>query len=204
MIRITVALVGLAVFGALFASIYYDPANRLKTESAPAFQLAPGEARQTTLQPTIPGTPVAVQVQVTGGPLDLYVMEKEWSDSLASQGRLSLQKPFSYYAEHSRIGLEGAADFALLSDGVTEYLLVFDNSDNHYANDTVPDPDSPTRGEVSIQITIRYLEEETRSLMLGYIAATPSLLLVVFTVWRKVRGRRAERAEQAAAGKPGA
>lgn len=192
MIRITVALVGLAVFGAIFASIYYDPDNHLKTESSPAFQLAPGEARQTTLQPTIPGTPIAVEVHVTGGALDLYVMEKEWSDALAGGGRLSLQKPFSYYAEHSRLGLQGSTDFALISDGVTEYLLVFDNSDNHYANDTVPDETGPTQGAVSIQVTIRYLEEETRSLMLGYIAATPSVLLVAFTVWRKVRRRRLE------------
>lgn len=196
MIRITVALVGLAVFGAIFASIYYDPDNRLKTETAPAFQLAPGEARQTTLQPTIPGTPVAVEVHATGGAFDLYVMEKEWSDSLASQGRLSLQQPFSYYAEHSRLGLVGEADFALISDGVTEYLLVFDNSDNHYHNDTVPDVGGPTQGTVSIQITIRYLEEETRSLMLGYIAAAPSVLLVAFTLWRKARRSRLERAAQ--------
>ena len=50
MIRITVALVGLAVFGAVFAAIYYDPDNRLQVDTAPAFQLAPGEARQTTIQ----------------------------------------------------------------------------------------------------------------------------------------------------------
>ncbi|MEK6975222.1 MAG: hypothetical protein AABY18_02655 [Candidatus Thermoplasmatota archaeon] len=187
MIRLTVALVGLAVFGAIFALIYYDPDNELKVDSAPAFQLAPGEARQTTLQPTIAGTPIAIEVHATGGAFDLYVMEKEWSDSLADNGRLSLQQPFSYYAEHSRIGVDGEAVFALLSDGVTEYLLVFDNSDNHYSNDTVPDLTGPTQGAVSVQITIRYLEEESRSLVLGYIAATPSVLLVIVTVGRKVR-----------------
>jgi hypothetical protein len=186
-IRITIALVGLAVFGAVFALIYYDPDNRLQVEHAPAFQLAPGEARQTTLQPTIAGTPVAVEVHATGGTFDLYVMEKEWSDSLAGAGRLALERPFSYYAEHSRIGLDGDASFSLLSDGVTEYLLVFDNSDNHYLNDTVPDLSGPTGGTVSVQITIRYLEEETRSLVLGYIAAAPSVLLVAFTLGRKIR-----------------
>jgi hypothetical protein len=192
-IRITIALLGLAVFGAVFALIYYDPDNRLQTENAPAFQLAPGEARQTTLQPTIEGTPISVEVHATGGSFDLYVMEKEWSDSLAGEGRLSLQRPFSHYAEHSRIGLDGEASFSLLSDGVTEYLLVFDNSDNHYLNDTVPDLAGPTQGTVSVQITIRYLEEETRSLVLGYIAAAPSVLLVAFTVGRKVRRWARER-----------
>lgn len=197
MIRITIALVGLAVFGAVFALIYYDPDNHLQTENAPAFQLAPGEARQTTLQPTIAGTPISVEVFVTGGPFDLYVMEKEWSDHLAGEGRLSLEQPFSYYAEHSRIGLDRAATFSLVSDGVTEYLLVFDNSDNHYLGDTVPDPDGPTGGAVSVQITIRYLEEETRSLVFGYIAAAPSVLLVAFTLGRKIRRWVRERKELA-------
>ena len=194
MIRIAVALVGLAVFGAVFASIYYDPDNRLHVENEPAFQVAPGEARQTTLQPTIPGTPVAVHLRVTGGAIDLYVMEKEWSDSLAGGGVLDLGRPFSFDAEHSRIGLEGATDFALLSDGVTELLLVFDNSDNHYLNDTVPDLAGPTGGAVSIEMTVRYLKEESRSLVLGYIAAAPSVLLVLLTVGRKwLRWRRERR-----------
>lgn len=193
MIRLTLALVGLAVFGAVFASIYYDPDNRLQVESAPAFQLAPGEARQTVLQPTIPATPIAIEIHATGPAFDLYVMEKEWSDALAGAGRLDLSQPFSFDAAHSRIGVEGRADFALLSDGVTEHVLVFDNSDNHYLNDTLPDVNSTTGGVVHIQITIRYLEEEGRSLVLGYIAAAPSVLLVAFTLWRKVRRSRAER-----------
>jgi len=193
MIRLVMALLGLAVFGALFAAIHYAPENRVRVDDAPAFQLAPGEVRQTTLQPTVPGSPIAIRVRVFGGPLDLYVMEKEWSDNLAGGGRLSLDQPFSFYAEHSLLGLDGTTDFALVSDGVTDYLLVFDNSDNHYVGDTVPDPASPTNGTVSVQITIRYLEEETRSLVLGYIAAAPSVLLVAFTVGRKVRRWARER-----------
>lgn len=195
MIRLAVALVGLAVFGAVFISIYYDPDNRLRVENPPAFQVAPGEARQTTLQPTIPGTPVAVRLRVTGGPIDLYVMEKEWSDSLAGRGELNLSRPFSYFADQSRIGLEGTADFALISDGVSELLLVFDNSDNHYLDDTVPDVTGPTQGAVSIEMTVRYLKEEHRSLVLGYLAAVPSVLLVLVTLgrkaWRWRNGRKA-------------
>jgi len=193
MIRLVVALVGLAVFGAVFASIYYDPDNRLQVENPAAFQVAPGEARQTTLQPTIAGTPITVHLRVTGGPIDVYVMEKEWSDSLAGAGRLDLTRPFSYSAEHSRIGLQDTIDFALLSDGATELLIVFDNSDNHYLNDTVPDLDGPTQGTVSIEMTIRYLKEEHRSLVLGYIAAAPSVLLVLVTLGRKAWRVRKER-----------
>lgn len=196
MIRLVIALVGLAIFGAVFASIYYDPANRVQVDSAPAFQVAPGEARQTTLQPTVPGTPITIHLRVTGGPIDLYVMEKEWSDSLARDGRLDLSLPFSYVAQQSRIGLEGAADFTVVSDGVTEWLLVFDNSDNHYLNDTVPDPTGPTHGEVSLEMTIRYVKEEHRSLVLGYIAAAPSVLLVLVTLGRKALRVRRGRASQ--------
>ena len=185
MIRLAVALVGLAVFGAVFVSIYYDPDNRLQVENPPAFQVAPGEARQTTLQPTIPGTPIAVHLRVTGGPIDLYVMEKEWSDSLAGRGELNLSRPFSYFADQSRIGLDGTTDFALISDGVSELLLVFDNSDNHYLDDTAPDVAGPTQGAASIEMTVRYIKEEQRSLVLGYLAATPSILLVLVTLGRK-------------------
>ena len=185
--RLTIALLGLAVFGALFAGVYYAPRNlQPREEGAPAFQLAPGEAKQSVLQPTIEGTPIVVRVEVTGSPIDLYVMEKDWSDTLAGQGSLSLDGPFSYYAEHSRFNLSGSYDLVLVSDGATEYLLVFDATDTYYANDTLPGP-----GPSAIRLTTLYVEEQTRSLVLGYIAAVPSVLLVVLTLGRKlVRLRR--------------
>lgn len=192
MIRLIVALLGFTVFGAIFAGIYYAPDNvHFKEDGVPAFSLAAGEARQTTLQPTIAGTPIVVEVRSFGGPFDLYVMEAEWSDPLAGDGRLSLDQPFSYLAEHSAIGLTGVTEFVLPSDGITSYVLVFDNSDAYYLDDTQPDPASPTNGTVSVQLTVRYLEEETRSLVLGYIAAVPSIALVAITLVRKIRHHRA-------------
>ncbi len=193
MIRLIVALLGLTVFGAVFAGIYYAPGNvRFKEDGVPSFSLAAGEARQTTLQPTIPGTPIVVAVQSFGGPFDLYVMEAEWSGPLAGNGRLRLDRPFAYLAEHSAIGLAGATEFVLPSDGVTSYVLVFDNSDAYYRNDTLPDPASATNGTVSVQLTVRYLEQETRSLVLGYLAAAPSVTLVAITLARKIRHHRAK------------
>lgn len=189
MIRLTVALVGLIVFGAVFAFIYYDPDNQLQVDAAPAFQLAPGEARQTVLQPTIRGTPIVVQLNTVGNPFDLYLLEKDWSDGLASDGRLNLDRPFSHDAARSRIGVTGTIEFALVSDGETSYVLVFDNGDNYYANDTVPDNDT-LLGTVSIQMTVRYVDEEERSLVLGYIAAAPSVILVALTLGRKLRRLR--------------
>lgn len=190
MVRVTIALLGLAVFGALFAGLYYAPRNvQPREEGAPAFQLAPGEAKQSVLQPTIAGTPIVVQVHVTGAPIDLYVMEKDWSDVLPRDGVLRLDRPFSYYAEHTRIGITGTHDLVLVSDGATEYLLVFDASDAYYGNDTLPGSQP-----AGIQLTTHYVEEQTRSLVLGYIAALPSVLLVVLTLGRKiVRLRRWQR-----------
>lgn len=185
--RITIALLGLAVFGALFAGVYYAPRNlEPREEGAPAFQLAPGEAKQSVLQPTIAGTPIVVRVEVTGSPVDLYVMEKDWSDSLAGQGSLSLDQPFSYYSEHSRFNVTGTHDLVLVSDGKTEYLLVFDATDTYYADDTPPGT-QPS----GIRLTTHYVEEQSRSLLFGYIAAVPSVLLVALTLGRRmVRLRR--------------
>lgn len=191
MIRLVVALAGLAVFAAIFAGIYYAPANvQQKEEGAPAFRLAPGEAEQTTLQPSLAGSPILVQVRVFGGPIDVYVLEKEWSDVLPVDGRLRLDRPFSYDSSHSIVGLNGSAEFSILSDGLTSYNIVFDNSDNFYEGDTAPDLASPTQGGTEIQVTVRYLEEERRSLVLGYIAVLPSIILVLMTLWRKWKRRR--------------
>lgn len=185
--RVTFALVGLAVVGALFAGVYYAPRNvQPREDGAPAFQIAPGEAKQSLLQPTVPGTPIVIQLVVTGSPIDLYVMEKDWSNGLAAGGSLSLDRPFSYYAEHSRFNLTGTHDLVLVSDGSTEYLLVFDATDTYYANDTLPGD-----GPAAIRLTTHYVEEQARSLFLGYIAALPSVLLVAWTLGRKaMRWRR--------------
>ena len=189
MLRVTIALLGLAVLGALFAGVYYAPRNvEVRQEGAPAFQLAPGEAKQTVLQPTVPDTPIVVRLQVTGSPIDVYVMEKDWSDALPDAGQLRLDQPFSYYAEHSRFNVTGSHDLVLVSDGITEYLIVFDASDTYYDGDT-----PPGTGPAALQLTIHYVDEQTRSLVLGYIAATPSVLLVVLTLGRKVLRIRRER-----------
>jgi hypothetical protein len=189
MIRLIVALVGLAVFGAIFAGIYYAPENlEFKQQGVPAFNLAPGEVAQTTLPPTKAGTPILVQIR-TVSPIDVYVMESGWSTFLPSGGKLQLDRPFSFDAAHSILGLNGSAEFSLISDGITPIQLVLDNSDNFYDGDTVPDLDSSTGGQASAHLTIRYLQEEQKSLMLGYLATIPSILLVVITLLRKARRR---------------
>lgn len=190
--RTIIALLGLAVLGALFAGVYYTPENKTKVEDVPAFHPGPGEVRTFGIQPSVPGSVILIQVEVYEGEVDLYLLEKEWASSLVSQrdGTLSLARPFSFLADHSATHVNGPFETALVSDGETWHVLVVDNSDNHYDGDAVP-----TNGSASVGITSRYVAEETRSLVLGYIAATPSVLLVVATMWRQGRRWRLDRAK---------
>lgn len=192
MIRLVVALLGLAVIFAAFAGIAHSTgALEARTAVPPTFLIGPGEAQQVRLQPTVPDTAISVEARVVGGPIDLYVMPKEWADRLAQDGSFNLTQPFSFDAALSRTHVNGTYVFALTSDGRTEHLVVLDNSAEFYAGTARPDPASPTNGTVEVTLTIHYLEEEERSLLLGYVAATPGVLLVVLTVghriWRGVR-----------------
>ncbi|HUR62119.1 MAG TPA: hypothetical protein VM286_07115 [Candidatus Thermoplasmatota archaeon] len=191
MVRLVVSLLGLAVLFALFAGTYYAPENIQAKTAAPSFQVGPGESQQVRLLPTIAGTPILVRLQAVGGPIDVFVMQKEWADRLADAGDLNLTQPFSYEAGPSRMAVNGTYEFTLVSDGQTEHLVLLDNSDAHYLGDAVPDPSGPTNGTVIIELTIHYLQEEERSLVLAYIAATPGVALVLFTIghrmWRMAR-----------------
>ncbi len=174
-------LLGSAVIAAVFAGIYYAPGNeQARTEGRPAFNLAPGEVRQTGIQPTLEGTPILVEL-VVDGEIDVYVMEKEWAASLADErvDALRLDQPFSFDRELSRTMVNDTYTFSLVSDGLTWMSVVLDNSDNYY------DGDSASNRTANVHVTIRFIEEESRSLTLGYIAAVPSVLLVVMTIGRQ-------------------
>jgi hypothetical protein len=185
-VRLVGSLLGLAVLFAVFAGTYYAPENiKAKTE-APSFQVGPGESQQVRLLPTLAGTPIAVQLHAVGGPIDVYVMQKEWADRLADSGELNLTQPFSFEAGPSRMNVSGSYEFTLVSDGRTEHLLVLGNGGDFYRGGAVPDLDGPTNGTVSIELAIHYLQEEQRSLWLAYLAATPGVALVLFTIGHRV------------------
>ncbi len=186
MIRIIVALLVLAVLGAVFAGIYYAPRNfEVREQGKAAFGMGPGEVQLELLPRGPVGSPILVKVQAFGA-LDLYVVNEEWTRHIAGGGRLSLENPFSYYSHLSQVGLNGSVEFTLISDGATNFVLLFDNSDNYYANDTIPQ----STGAVTYQWSARYLEQEARSLVLGYLAAVPSVLLVAVTIGRKLQKRK--------------
>lgn len=181
MFRLLAALLGLAVVFAVFAGIYYAPANvALRERGIGAFNLAAGEVRQEGLQPTLAGSDIVVEVEVLEGEVDVYVMDKEWASALPSGGRLDLDQPFSYHAALSRTYVNDTHTFTLRSDGRTWTSVVFDNSDNYYDGDAAPDENATAR----IKLTARFVDEEERSLVLGYLAVVPSVLLVVVTLGR--------------------
>lgn len=189
---VIVALIGLSLLGALFAAIYYSPENVVLRESGvPAFNLAPGEARIDFLEPSIENGPILVEIVVVSGRVDLYLMDQEWASSLTHGGSLDLSQPFSYHAQWSRLGLNESYSFTIVADGKTRYGMLIDNTDNYYEGDTVPEED-PENGTARIRIQTRYIAEEQRSLILGYIAATPSGLLVGYAFVKKWQRHRSK------------
>ncbi len=201
MIRAITALLGLTIIGAVFAGIHYADGNAELRRNATPFNLAPGEVQDDFIEPSVPGGPITVEITVTLGTVDIYIMDREWEDHvLDSQNKvLNLSKPFSYHKQWSKIGVNGTYTFSLIGDGEKRYAILIDNSDNYYDNDTVPDTRGPGGGAANIRIETRYLAEETKSLVWGFIAATPSIILVIYTLGRQVKRWRREKQDAATA-----
>jgi len=180
MIRLVVALLGLGVIGAVFVGVYYaSPEGTRK----PPYNLAPGEVESDQLQPAGKGEVIELGIQVTGGPIDVYIMEAAQAQLLVEGGAMHLDRPFSYRSSLSRLNVTGHTVVTIVSDGETPLSVILDNSDNYY-NDTVP------QGDASVRLVTRYPAEENRNLLLGYLAAMPSVLLVALTLWRKQKRAR--------------
>lgn len=191
MFRAFAFLIGTAILAAVFAGVYYAPENLdARTEGRPAFNLAPGEVRQDGLQPAIEGSPIHVTIEVLSGTVDIYVMDKALAGGLAQDGALRLDAPFTYDAAWSATHVNDSHEFTLISDGETWKSVVFDHSDNHYEGDSVPDENTTAQ----LRVTVRYTQEEDQSLLLGYFAAAPSVLLVALTFGRQWMRHRANKA----------
>lgn len=195
MFRALVVLIGAALLAALMAGVYYAPENLELRERGNAFNLAPGEVRQDGVQPSVEGSDIVYEVEVLTGTIDIYVMDKEWATTLAEGGRLTLDRPFSYYQSQSATHVNGTHTFTIRSDGQTWMSVVFDNADNFYAGDAGEGvaPENGTNAE--LRVTARFVDEEARSLVWGYVAAVPSVLLVFVTFGRQAQRWRRHRRE---------
>lgn len=192
MFRSLVFLIGASLLGAFLAAVYYAPDNLEQRENSSAYNPAVGEIRQDTVHPSLPGSDIVYEITVLQGEIDVYVMEREWASSTAGGGDISLDAPFSYIHDLSKTHVNGSYTFTIQSDGVTSYVVVFDNSDNFYDDDAGEDGNATT---ARVKTSVRFFAEEERSLTFGYLAAVPSVLLVVVTVGRQAMRWRKERQE---------
>lgn len=183
MFRSLVFLVGTAVLGAFMAAVYYAPDNIEHREQASTRSLAPGDVQQDAVQPSLEGSDIVYHIEVLEGTIDVFIMDKEWATGLALGGELHLQQPFSYYQSLSARNISADHTFTIRSDGETWYSVVFDNSDSFYRGDAGEEAPSET---ARIRTTVRFIDDEARSLTFGYFAILPSVLLVAVTFGRQI------------------
>lgn len=190
MFRSLVFLVGAAVLGAFMAAVYYAPDNIEHREQASTRSLAAGDVQQDGLQPSLEGSDIVYHIEVLEGKIDVYVMDKEWATGLVVGGDLHLQQPFGYYKSLSAQNVTGQYTFTIKSDGETWYSVVFDNSDSFYRGDAGENEAVET---ARLHTTVRFIDEEARSLTFGYFAVLPSVILVAVTFGRQANRWRLRR-----------
>lgn len=188
MLRITVALLGFAVFGAMFAAAYYQPTEVERELPSPKFRLAPGEMAPDFIEPGAKGENITVNVTVVeGGPIDVYVMDMENLTLRALNGTtygFNMSDRVSYNQTYSAFNITGYHNFTFVADGENRTALLIASRMPY--NDSQPRSEQVT--EVSVQM--RYWDREDRSLVMAYVMATPSVLLIGYTIYRRVRRHR--------------
>lgn len=189
MFRLMAALLGFALFGALFAAAYYQPQEVDRELPTPKFRLAPGEMVPDFIEPGAQGENVTVNITVlSGGPIDVYLMNMENLTLRALNGTLysfELSENVSYDPTYSRTNITRTYNFTFVVDGQNRTALLIGS--RMPQDESVPPEEQVT--EVDVQM--RYTATETRSLVLAYLLAAPSVLLVGYTFYRGwVRWRR--------------
>lgn len=182
------ALLGFAVFGAMFAAAYYQPTEVERELPSPKFRLAPGEMSPDFIEPGADGENITVNVTVLrGGPVDVYVMNMENLTLRALNGTtygFNLSDRVAYNQTYSAFNLTGHHNFTFVADGENRTALLIASRMSY--NESQPRSLQVT--EVSVHM--RYWESEDRSLVMAYLMATPSVLLIGYTLYRGIRRHR--------------
>lgn len=182
--RLIVVLLGFAVFGALFAAAYYQPQDVERELPTPKFRLAPGEMAADFIEPGAQGENITVNITVLdGGPIDAYLMNMENLTLRALNGTtygFQLGENVSYNASLSRQNITDRYDFTFVADGENRTALLI-------ASRMQPDANR-TAGEnvTAVAVHMRYIDTEQRSLVMGYVMAAPSVLLIGYVAYRRV------------------
>lgn len=192
MLRLIAPLFGFALFGAIFAGIYYQPDMEERDISPPKFRLAPGEAKPDFIEPLAFGENVWVNISVlSGGPVDILMVDIEAATLLLLDGS---NYTFDFegsedfvQAEYSAFDVEATHNFTFVADGVNRMSLFFISNVERPEDwdEMSAEEREPYITEVAVRM--RYVDSEAKSLIWGYIFVAPSVLLIGYTLWTKWR-----------------
>lgn len=193
-------LVGFALFGALFAAVYYDDhaaadvVEREVTPEPPTFRMGPGAARAGLVWDSGRGENVTVDVRVVaGGPVDLYLVDVENLSAFVLNGTQHAFEPHVLRQQYPDSIVEAnitqSYNATFFADGTTRWYLVYvSRTAAPQGYEELPaEEQEPYHTEVAV--TVRYLEREAKSIVIGYLLTVPSLLLVALVVWMRWRKR---------------
>ncbi|MDX1610737.1 MAG: hypothetical protein R3185_00095 [Candidatus Thermoplasmatota archaeon] len=190
MLRITVALLGFAVFGAMFAAAYYQPSEVERELPTPKFRLAPGEMVPDFIEPGAQGELVTVNLTVLqGGPVDAYLMNMENLTLNALNGTtygFEIGDNVSYNPVYSRTNISATYNFTFIADGQNRTALLIASRMPFNASHPAENRYTP-ENTTEVSVTMRYTATEQRSLVIGYLMATPSVLLISYVLYRHAR-----------------
>lgn len=196
MLKLLAPLFGFAIFGALFAGLYYVPDEVERSIGTPKYRLGPGEVAPDYIEPAAFGENISVNIKVlSGGPIDVYLLDMDNLTFRVLNGTnrgfdVNGTDPF-YNRTYSAQNVTAGHNFTFVADGENRWAVVLVSAVRPH-----PDPQNATREELSALITevsvdMRYLDSERKSLVWGYILAAPSLGLVGVAFWlRWKRGIR--------------
>lgn len=186
-------LLGFALFGAIFAAVYYAPVEEEQIETNPKFRIEPGEVKQDRLWEAAGGENVTVNITVEkGGPIGVYIFRIDDIVDSVFNGTINdvdLIGSARYVDDHTNLTVTLHHNFTMFAPGTREFVLLYVSNverPEEYENLTAQEKE-PYLTEVAVEI--RYFESETKSLILGYIFATPSVLLVGVAFWQKWKKR---------------
>ncbi len=186
--RLIIVLLGFAVFGAMFAAAFYQPQDVERELPSPKFRLAPGEMAPDFIEPGARGENITVNITVLeGGPAAAYLMNMENLTLHALNGTtygFELTENVSYDRDLSRENITDTYNFTFVADGENRTALLIGSQ--------MPPNASRNASEnvTSVAVQMRYTATEQRSLLMGYLLAAPSVLLVGYVVYRRARYHR--------------
>ncbi len=186
--QLVVVLLGFSLFGALFAATYYQPQAQAQQgpteeELRPMYRLGPGEMQPLFIDPGEQGETVHVNLTVLeGGPLSVYMMDMEnitMHALNATTFSFDVTEDVEYNKTYSRSNITDAYDFSFELDGENRTALLL-------ASGATAPPDAEHDENVTeVAVDTWYPDTEAESLVIAYMMATPSLLLVGFVTYRR-------------------